>query len=195
LQKVVMSKISPLARHREAWLAMFASFALLAGPFDNALAASTPVTVANPATTPALTSSIDDHGRTAYQSATDVSCVSQSCQLAFPTIVPQGKRLVIQYISAQISIAGSGSIPVEVSLYKTNNPVDISHYFIVPATANTVAGLLSVFDQQVLAYFESGDTVHLGAAVAPPNKVGSMTASAFGYLLDCNVSPCAPIAH
>src|SRR5262245_16454059 len=49
-------------------VATLVGFALLAAPVERAVAASTPVIVTNPATSPALTSSVGDPGRIAYQS-------------------------------------------------------------------------------------------------------------------------------
>ena len=79
-----------------------ASLATLVCPVGGAVAAppTVQVDVANPATNPALTSSVDDPGRTAYESNVNCSPVSGgiSCQANF-SAVPQGQRLVIQHIS------------------------------------------------------------------------------------------------
>ncbi len=48
--------------------AALVGFALLAAPVERAVGASTPVTVTTSATSPALTSSVDDPGRVVYQS-------------------------------------------------------------------------------------------------------------------------------
>ena len=77
-----MPKIVPFARDNVAVFAALVGFTVLAVPFDSALGQSevtvvnpttnpVPTSVRNPATMSALTSSIDDPGRAAYQSARD----------------------------------------------------------------------------------------------------------------------------
>src|SRR5215831_4213416 len=61
----MVSPFQPLFR---VVVAALVGFALLAAPVERAVAASTPVTVTNPATSPALTSSVSDPGRVAHQS-------------------------------------------------------------------------------------------------------------------------------
>ena len=68
--------------------AFAASVAMLGSPVGGALAAATQVDVVNPATSPALTRSVDDPGRIAYQST--ATCVQDSAvKNAFFSIFPR----------------------------------------------------------------------------------------------------------
>jgi hypothetical protein len=73
----------------------------------NPSTAPVPSTVVNPSTNPALTRSVDDPGRIAYQSVSPmVSCsVDNTCSVTFPT-VPAGRRLVVQHFSITLNAAG-----------------------------------------------------------------------------------------
>ena len=77
-----------------------ASLAILVSPVDSALAAppATQVDVVNPATSPALTRSVDDPGRIAYQSTAACVLDTDACAFDFPA-VPQNHRLVVQHVS------------------------------------------------------------------------------------------------
>jgi hypothetical protein len=69
--------------------AFAASVAMLGCPVGGALAAATQVDVVNPATSPALTRSVDDPGRIAYQSTTTCvqdSAVKNTCFFDFPAV-------------------------------------------------------------------------------------------------------------
>ena len=78
-----------------------ASLAILVCPVGGAFAAppTVQVDVANPATNPALTSSVDDPGRIAYESNVNCSVFGGVFCTATFAAVPQGQRLVIQHIS------------------------------------------------------------------------------------------------
>ena len=52
----------------------------------------------NPATSPALTRSVDDPGRIAYQSTAACVLDTDACAFDFPA-VPQNHRLVVQHVS------------------------------------------------------------------------------------------------
>jgi len=54
--------------------------------------------VVNPATSPALTRSVDDPGRIAYQSTAACVLDTDACAFDFPA-VPQNHRLVVQHVS------------------------------------------------------------------------------------------------
>jgi len=81
--------------------AFAASLAILVCPVGGAFAAppTVQVEVANPATNPALTSSVDDPGRIAYESNVNCSVFGGVFCTATFAAVPQGQRLVIQHIS------------------------------------------------------------------------------------------------
>ena len=151
---------------------------------------STPVTVVNPANNPALTSSVDDPGRVAYQSFLDQSCAQEVCSFSFPA-VPADHRLVIQHVSSA-GLAWSGTPTpafVGVSIF--------GHANTISGFSAPIMGSVSTFDQSVLYYIDAGETPRVAAAAT--GFVFSFNSAQFlmlsGYLLDCKVSACAPIAH
>ena len=81
--------------------ALVAGLTVIAAATDSALAAppATQVDVVNPATSPALTRSVDDPGRIAYQSTTTCVLNDTICSFDFPP-VPKNHRLVVQHVSA-----------------------------------------------------------------------------------------------
>lgn len=81
-----------------------AALAALVVPVGGALAGppTVPVDVLNPATNPALTRSVDDPGRIAYQST--VACVTDQNTCAFHfSAVPKNHRLVVQHVSVVLA--------------------------------------------------------------------------------------------
>jgi len=173
--------------------AFAASLAILVCPVGGAFAASATaqVDVANPATNPALTSSVDDPGRTAYEGTVNCVLVNNIVCKANFAAVPQGHRLVVQHISAQLEFATD---PLLVDVATQGSPNQGSSSFFVPSLANSS---ISRFDQAVIQYFEGGST-----PVVVINGIGSVLAAnapqavtLTGYLLTCNAAtPCAPIA-
>jgi hypothetical protein len=148
-----------------------ASLAILASPVHRALAdppigqvdvvnsatSPVPTTVLNPATMPALTSSVDNPGRNPYQAFINANnvCVGLTlCIIQFPD-VPGGHRLVIQHVSGSGSFSSTPSL-VEValvtfSLGQSNAGVNPSTFFA------PINGLFTVFDQPVLRRPGSGE--------------------------------------
>jgi len=167
--------------------AFAASVAMLGCPVGGALAAAaTQVDVVNPATSPALTRSVDDPGRIAYQST--ATCVQDSaflnaCDFDFPA-VPGNHRLVVQHVSA---VLGGNATGAQVNLSGGANQAASS--FLAPPSFRGA----SEFDQPVLQYFDAGSLPFLQAVADTTLTSGSATIS--GYLLDCATTPCAAIAH
>lgn len=145
-----------------------------------------PTHVLNPATAPALTSSVDDPGRTPYQADIFLDSCSGAteCTLTLPT-VPLGHRLVMQHINSVISTFNNPPTSASISLFIANF---ITAGFVVP----TINGA-SVLDQPVLFYVDGGNTASFLEVIGGSTFVnGAITVT--GYLLDCTVGPCAPIA-
>ena len=96
--------------YRVTTFAAFTILAIIATPTERALAdkPSSPVTVTNPARAPALTSSVDDPGRIAYQSHVELLACNNNpnCTATFPN-VPAGHRLVVQHVSGQANFVNS----------------------------------------------------------------------------------------
>jgi hypothetical protein len=166
--------------------ALAASLTVLAAPVGGAVAATptVQVDVANPATNPALTRSVDDPGRIAYQSTAACVLDSNACSFDFPA-VPKNHRLVVQHVSGQLF--GGNATGAKVNLSGGANQAVSS--FLAPRSFQGA----SQFDQPVLQYFDAGSAPFLLAeADTTLNSVSSATIS--GYLLDCATTPCAAIA-
>ena len=186
--------------HRGAVVfAALTALTVLAAPFNAAFGDPT-VTVINPATMPALTSSVDDPGRAAYQSTRGQSkadCPSSDCVVDFAT-VPAHHRLVIQHVSGQLFFASTASF-AKITLFDTGGVSGT--FFTAPFAqpAGQAALGTSSFDQLVLHYFDAGEhgehpAVAIGMTPTAPST-GGQTITLSGYLLDCTAAPCAPIAH
>jgi hypothetical protein len=149
------------------------------------------ITVVNPATMPALTSSVDNPGRVPYQShATNINCAgSEGCETTHTT-VPSGHRLVIQHVSLRFDTTGN---PSALALLSANNNGTVLSSFFVPVNnVQSVQG--GAIDQPVLGYLDAGVSPVVGIYLGNGSKVLSFfEATVNGYLLDCTAAPCAPI--
>ena len=174
--------------------ALAASLTALVIPIDAARAnpPTSQVIVVNPATSPALTRSVDDPGRIAYQSSvTNCSLNHDVCSFGFPA-VPQGHRLVVEHVSGFLSLNSPAS-GANVFLDGGANEAR-SSFFALPGLQFTSSGSI-LFDQLVLQYFDAGSAPVLATVTEViPNANGS-TATLSGYLLDCATTPCEPIAQ
>ena len=182
-----MPKIVPPARCGLAVFAALAGLAIINAPIQTALGdkPSTPVTVVNPATSPALTSNVDDPGRIAYQTAQEPECTLNPCDFSFPD-VPAGHRLVIQHVSGELFLALTPSA-IFVRLAGTgflNRSV-----FFAP-----FVGRNSLFDQSVLFYYDAGQVPGVEISLAGTNFAGGQIVTLTGYLLDCTAVPCSATA-
>jgi hypothetical protein len=153
------------------------------------------VTVINPATNPAKTSSVDDPGRIPYQFFKLQRCVgSLSCQVTTPQ-VPQGKRLVVQHVTALgILSPPPGSYLVAGNVFRGEGEL-ISTFTPPPLFAfnHSSSGEDNfVIDQTTLGYADAGSTVTFYTQTTGAFQQVDFTIT--GYLLDCTVNQCAPIA-
>ena len=124
---------------------------------------------------------IDEPGRNPYQFVGGCTG-STGCFVVFPA-VPAGKRLVLQHVSAGIGIP-------------TNVPYQIVAVRIpsgphpVPTLVGTEAGVVNdyQFDQQIVAFFEAGQSPNLQVAVERTGS-GAVGVTAFisGYLVDLSL--------
>jgi hypothetical protein len=138
------------------------------------------VQVSNPASSPALTSRIDDPGRIPYQQA----LVGSTTTVASGA-VPANHRLVVQHISGQLTCTSSPSA----GWLQITSPGGVIEFF-TPAINSLV---VSAFDQPVHFYVDQNRSFSIlsqcvGAAFS------SQALIVTGYLLDCNAAPCAAIA-
>ena len=165
--------------------ALAASFTAVVVPVGGALAAppTVQVDVTNPATNPALTRSVDDPGRIAYQSA--AACVSDqnTCSFNF-SAVPKNHRLVVQHVSVGLALLANGTRG-QVSLEGGANGGFSDFSFQPP---------IFFVDQPVLVYFDAGSAPFVFAETDVGLSSNS-DATISGYLLDCATTPCAAIAQ
>jgi len=147
------------------------------------------VTVVNPATDPAKTSSTDDPGRIPYQFSKSLQpCSGTVCQATTPP-VPLNKRLVVKHVSAFGALTSPGNV-VEVVVF-TNTAVLST--FAPPVFGNPGTQGFA-FDQAILGFADAGSAVTVFIST---NGSFNQAASDFvitGYLLDCTVNHCEPIA-
>ena len=165
--------------------ALAASLTAFAAPI-NAARAATPtsnVIIVNPATEPALTRSVDDPGRIAYQITAACVLDTDACAFDFPA-VPQNHRLVVQHISGLLVGNVTGALVILIG--GANGALSS---FIAPPSFQGA----SQFDQPVLQYFNAGSAPSL-TAVADATLISFSSATISGYLLDCATTPCAAIA-
>lgn len=188
---------SIFSRHRALGATFAASLALASA---NAWAlGSTPVTVTNTDSNPAVTRTIDEPGRIPYQTRGEpTGCAKQQfnsdfdCFVNIPLALAPGQRLVIERISGLALFSGAPPPPSAFVVILSNESRAAQQSFTVLAPLGTVAA----FDQPVSLYFDPGDqspqvTVDFGPTISDPNDVPAVTVT--GYILDCNAGPCAPI--
>jgi hypothetical protein len=198
LRRKIMPKIGLPARAGTALATAFASLTTFSAPIQTALAdkPSTPVTVVNPAATPALSSDVDNPGRTPYQvvKGPEEGCGRfVNCTYDFP-VVPAGHRLIIQHVSGSLFTTPSTLDNVMVTLSFRPIPTTTglaSIWFFAP-----VKGGHAIFDQPVLFYVESGSS----AQVEVSTNFDGITAdfggvTLIGYMIDCANISCAPITN
>jgi hypothetical protein len=178
-------------------ISVIALVAGLAAPKAVHAIVATAVQVVNTATSPALTSSVDDPGRTAYQSTLTGECFS-GCTFQFPTI-PAGHRVVIQHISGFARLDGPAP---GVTVIVHGGPTGILGAFFDPVSTTVTTGTSdfdSVFDQPVLFYFDAGQNPAVEFQIQQgtfPLLFNSNTVTITGYELTCSAAtPCAAIAQ
>jgi hypothetical protein len=107
-----------------AGFAALASLFLLVAPLDQALAdkPSTPVTVTNPSTSPALTRSVDDPARHPFVTSCTTSSTGIGATCSTPSI-PAGEEVVIETISIRGSaVPGNSALELSVGTTAGQNP-------------------------------------------------------------------------
>jgi hypothetical protein len=150
-------------------------------------------TVVNPATSPALTSSVDDPGRIAYQTIQfQQNCLNQ-CNLRFPA-VPSGHRLVIQHVSGFMSMNGlPKSVTVSLAKDGVSNSGTSTFFATVAGNSFSPQSFISAFDQPTQYYIDAAGTPTI-IANADNSSITNSQVTLTGYLLDCTVNTCTPIA-
>jgi hypothetical protein len=155
---------------------------------------ASPVRLMNSSAAPGVVSSIDDPGRTAYQSTQLIfTCAGSVCNFNFGT-VPAGHRLVIQHAAATFNVGQNdnglrlvlqvhqsdpiaGPIPISIQIF--GNPV---------VTASYGSGPTQI-------YLDAGQPVLVDALINAGAFTSGQRLTLIGYLLDCSANSCAPIAQ
>lgn len=187
-----MPKIVVFPRHAVLMFAVLAGFTILTAPVERAFSGAAPVTVTNPPTSPAITSSVDDPGRIPYQFLSTQNNCEGLCLVEVPSI-PSGKRLVIQHVSVrgdpiQIPLLGRMVVSVFVSAGPGLSGLVGVSSFIPTIFDDTLAA-----DQAMQLYADEVHHVTVEVQVAANGSFG-LFVTVSGYLLDCKVNKCAPIA-
>jgi len=159
--------------------------------------------VTNQATNPVPTSDVDNPGRIPYQSTqrTDTTCFGTDplCQVFFPP-VPSNHRLVILHVSG---LVGAQTKPTQVNIGAGRQRTTSDGRLRVDSITDFAPQAFTVdtsFDQSVLLYFDAGDIPGVDALTEEVNGASSvnitfMKINLSGYLINCSVSKCAPIAQ
>lgn len=194
IRKCLFLVLAPAALAVAGALMNYATPAADANPAQNRAKGGAPaqdVNVANPATAPVLAVNLNDPGRVPFQSIHPVITPLENHQFGVPFgTVPDGHRLVVQHVSGQVFF-GDLPTPVTVLLTKLTADTQLRSIFPVPNS--------QAFDQPVLAYYDAGEnplviiTADPQLEIFEPTKFAGVTLT--GYLVDCNIGPCAAIAQ
>lgn len=177
---------------RKTGFVVFIAASLIAALPANRVLAGPSVTVVNPPTDPAKTSSVDEPGRNSYQFLKNLQpCSGTFCEATTPA-VPDGKRLVVQHVSAFGALTSAGTFVEVVVSSGTSGSSRVFSTF-APPIFGSPGSQGFAFDQTVLGYADAGSAVTVFIST---NGSLNNTAADFivtGYLVDCTVNQCAPI--
>ena len=129
-----------------------------------------------------------DDGRIPYQFFKNLQPCTSTCSVTTPA-VPNGKRLVVQHVSAFGALTSQGTF---VEVVVSSGPAVLSTF--APSVFGNPGNQGFAFDQTVLGYADAGSTVTV--FISSDGNLNN-TASDFvvsGYLVDCEANHCAPIA-
>jgi hypothetical protein len=179
---------------------------------DNPATSPVPTTVLNSATTPAVTSSVDDPGRIPYSAQLLVAGCSNGakiCNVMTPSI-PSGTRLVIQHVAVEAGLTSTLFVLVEIFQQSaTTGAGPLLSAFQVPALGAVstappaLGGFVAAGDQAVQIYIDGGNSVDIelrtqltapGLDLSKEGFSNPPQVTVTGYLLNCTVNHCAPIA-
>ncbi len=154
---------------------------------------SSPVSVMNTTSAPAINSSMDNPGRIPYQaliSGASGCAGSGSCTQGFPP-VPAGHRVVITGISLYTLVTGTPAGVRVLVTGGTGMQINYSAPFFFDGSGNS--DILSF--TPVEAYFDAGQAPSVDLIVLGPSStlVFNPNINLIGYELDCTAAPCSPI--
>lgn len=137
------------------------------------------VRIGNPATSPVFVRNVDDPVHQPLQILGAIIFDSNGIANLPVFPVPAGKRFVIEYVSARVSLK-PGQILDQFEIW-TTGAVFLPHYMIATPQGNTGVSLVS---QPVRFYADPGTMVFMFVRSTIQKVVGSGNLSLAGYLVD-----------
>jgi hypothetical protein len=159
-----------------------------------------PIAQAQAPPKPAITSSIDDPGRSPYQEQKTVSCTTPPvCTVTFTPVVPN--RAVIQRITGIVNLSSTPTanlalITLDSLNIDTTKPARTQSWYthsLPLANTNGLPITLFTFDNPVLAYFGAGlqfTTPMVSITSLNSNTISNVTVTISGYYVDCLAALC-----
>lgn len=150
------------------------------------------VSVNNLPSSPVPTFNLDERGRSPYQqggfvvvTGIGVGCVPPStstiCLFDLGVKVPTGKRLVVQYISANVELDAAGAgVAFDVSVGGS----------VLMGFQGPRIGTFVNVETPTLLYVDPGQSMSIGA-FSTGGDMSQIIFSVRGYLIDCSAAPCA----
>jgi hypothetical protein len=155
------------------------------GPWNVGITGTPNVQVVNPATAPQFFINLNDPGRIAYQR----SVLSVAFPITFGP-VPANHRLVVEHIAGELTFTATpliNSIQIQSGLGS-----NLLSEFSTPILGNAA---FSFFDQPVHFYVDQNQTFNVTPSTCCSVSANEVMFTVTGYLLDCSVASCAPIAN
>jgi len=121
----------------------------------------------------------DDPGRHAFQKS-----VTAPFAQGTNVVVPAGKRLVIQFVSALYTMP-IGDEALDLWITTNVNGVQATHVFPALPGVNNAAQRFSVISEQTRVYADAGTQVQLSPHKTGQSVNGTAIVTITGYLMDC----------
>jgi hypothetical protein len=147
---------------------------------------STPVNVAVDSSTPVSTTTLDDPARSAFEFSDSDTWDPSLGTVSVSLVVPEGTRLVIEYVSLDTNL------PTGTSIVHTFFVETSTRHLVLPTVGESVFGITSFTAGQAMRLYADGEsTVTLGARRLGGGSIsGTFYAAVSGYLLDCSAAAC-----
>jgi hypothetical protein len=155
---------------------------------------SNTVQLGNQANSPGLVEDVSSPGRIAFQESAQLDFTAGDPHTANVILVPAGKRLVIQFVSAAW-IVPNGQQVVRVSIETIFQGHDAFHFFAPASSGTTSIGDWITLSQETELYAEHlsnpGGDLAINAWRSDSTGSGNGALTVSGYLIDCSGSvPC-----
>jgi hypothetical protein len=151
---------------------------------------STPVTVMNTTSQPALGADVEKLARVPFQSeATGAVCLIDTCTYDFNKLVPAGSRLVIENLSGHFQTPSSSPVTGVSGDLVTGGTHGVLH-FSAPLGDSLFSSRHAAFSMLARGYIDASDGP-IFASVSAFWNTGSLTLT--GYLENCSITGCPAI--